>query len=107
MNIKDMDLSVLPKNHKMVDLSKCEGTLYNQLSIMNNEYGFDINDKNGQMCCCGGNTDIDEFLFDILHRINCNDVDFCFNYYSNIAKTDWYKFYLKIDIEELRNRKIW
>ncbi len=105
MNIKDMDLSVLPKNYKIVDLSKCGGTLYNQLSMMSGEYGLDINDTNGQMCCSGCERDVDRYLFDVLHRIMCDDIDFCFNYYSDIAKTDWYKFYLKIDIEELRSRK--
>lgn len=105
MNIEDMDLSALPKKRKMVDLSKCGGTLYNQLSMISGEYGLDINDVNGQMCCSGGKRDVDRYLFDILHRINCDDIDFCFNYYSDIAETDWYKFYLKIDIEELRNRK--
>lgn len=105
MKLEDMDLSVLPKNYKTVDLSKCEGTLYNQLSMLSSEFGFDVNDKNGEMCYCGGKSDIDGFLFDVLHRTNCSDIDFCFNYYSDIAETDWYKFYLKIDIDELRRRK--
>lgn len=95
----------IPKKHKRVDFSKEKGLLYDYLVNIKGEYGFDISDNNFNSCCWGSNYDTDKLLFKILHRINCEDVDVCYNYYSDISDVNWFKIVLKIDIEELRARK--
>ena len=102
--IKELEDSI-PKKHKQIDFSKERGLLYDYLINIKGEYGFDISDNNFNNCCWGSNEETKKLLFDLLHRINCEDVDICYNYYSDISDVSWFKIVLKITIEELRKRK--
>ena len=96
---------VIPKKHKKIEIKKESRTLFDYLTSLDCDFGFDVSDCNHQMCYCGSNDDVFGFLSNVLHRTNCYDVEICYKYYSDIAKTEWYKIILNIDIEELRRRK--
>ena len=96
---------VIPKKHKKIYINKEEGTLFDYLLSIEGKFGFDVSDCNYEMCCCGSDDEIQGRLSNVLHRINCCDVKVCYEYYSEIADTKWYKIVLNIDIEELRRRK--
>ena len=101
MNIEE----VIPKNHKKIDVKKEKGTLFNYLTSLEGDFGFDVSDCNYENCYCGDKKDAQGFLNNVLHRTYCNDVEVCYKYYSDIAETEWYKIILNIDIEKLRGRR--
>lgn len=95
---------VIPKKHKKVIVKKERETLFDYITSIEGDFGFDVSDCNNEMCYCGDKEDAQGFLNDVLHRTYCSDVEVCYQYYSEITKTEWYKLVLNIDIEELRRR---
>ena len=96
---------VIPKKHKKIEIKMESGTLFDYLTSLEGDFGFDVSDCHNENCYCGSKEDAQGFLNDVLHRTNCSDVEVCYKYYSDIAECEWYKIILNIDIEELRRRK--
>ena len=81
-------------------------TVYDFLkSVKTKEFGFDVLCKDNDCCCFGCESDIDGLLYKSLKRKMSKDVIKVKKFFSDIAKTEWYRITMNYEnIDDARKR---